>query len=109
MVECEAQLDRIFACLSDPIRRDMLRRLVSGSAHIGQLAQNYAISFAAVAKHLQVLELAQLISKQRQGKQVIVRIAPPALKAASDYLAQYEALWNQRFDNLEKLLQEEDS
>ena len=94
MVEQDAYLDGIFSSLADPIRRDILRRLMNAQYTVSQLAQDYQISFAAVAKHLNVLEKAQLVMKQRKGKEQIVSIAPQALKDASHYLEQYETLWN---------------
>lgn len=107
MVEREAYLDNIFGSLADPIRRDILQRLISAQYTVSQLAQNYEISLAAVAKHLNVLEKARLVVKQRRGKEQVVSIAPSALHDASDYLARYEALWNQRFDALDKILKED--
>lgn len=107
MVERDAYLDGLFGSLADPIRRDMLQRLISAQYTVSQLAQKYAISFAAVARHLSVLERAKLVVKQRRGKEQVVSIAPGALRDASKYLAQYEALWNARFDALDKILREE--
>ncbi|HLZ14608.1 MAG TPA: helix-turn-helix domain-containing protein [Candidatus Saccharimonadales bacterium] len=109
MVEQSAYLDGIFSSLADPIRRDILRRLIDRSAQysIRQIAAQYRISFAAVAKHVQVLEKAKLIVKERRGKEQIVRIAPQTLADASNYLAQYEALWNYRMDALENVLKED--
>src|SRR5258708_33403971 len=107
MVEQDAYLDGIFGSLADPIRRDILRRLMNAQYTVSQIAQDYQISFAAVAKHLNVLEKAQLVVKQRRGKEQVVSIAPQAFKDASHYLAQYEALWNYRFDALDKVLKED--
>jgi DNA-binding transcriptional ArsR family regulator len=107
MVEREAYLNNLFGSLADPTRRDMLERLISAQYTVSQLAQHYAMSFAAVAKHLGVLERAQLIVKQRHGKEQVVSIAPEALEDASKYLARYEALWNKRLDALDKILKEE--
>lgn len=103
MVERNVYLDNLFGSLADPIRRDMLRRLINAQYTIGQLAENYDISFAAVAKHIHVLQKATLIIKQRRGKEQVVSISPDALKDATYYLKQYESLWNQRFDALEKV------
>lgn len=106
MVERNAYLDGLFGSLADPIRRDILRRLINAQYTVGQIAQAYEVSLAAVAKHLSVLEKAKLIVKQRRGKEQVVSIAPEALKDASHYLAQYEALWNYRFNALDKVLKE---
>jgi DNA-binding transcriptional ArsR family regulator len=107
MVEYNTHLDSVFGSLADPIRRDMLQRLINAQYTVSQLAQNYEITFAAVAKHLNVLEKARLVIKQRRGKEQIVSIAPTALHDASRYLAQYEALWNRRYDALDNILKEE--
>ena len=107
MVERDAYLNNLFGSLADPIRRDILQRLINAQCTVSQLAQNYSVSFAAVAKHLNVLEKAQLVVKQRRGKEQVVSIAPDALKDASHYLAQYEALWNQRFNALDKIFKED--
>jgi DNA-binding transcriptional ArsR family regulator len=107
MVEQDIYLDNLFSSLADPIRRDILRRLINATFTVGQIAKDYEISFAAVAKHLHVLEKARLVKKQRRGKEQVVSIAPQALKDASEYLARYEALWNYRFDALDKLLKED--
>ena len=107
MVERNAYLDGLFGSLADPIRRDILRRLMNAQFTVSQIAENYDISLAAVAKHLNVLEKAKLVIKQRRGKEQVVSIAPEALKDASQYLAQYEALWNYRFDALDTVLKEE--
>lgn len=107
MVERNAYLDDLFGSLADPIRRDILRRLIDARYTISQIAEEYDISFAAVAKHLNVLQKAKLIVKQRRGKEQLVGIAPEALKDASRYLQQYEALWNTRFDALERIAKEQ--
>jgi DNA-binding transcriptional ArsR family regulator len=107
MVERNVYLDGLFSSLADPIRRDILWRLTSAQYSVGQIAQNYEISFAAVAKHLSVLEKAKLIIKQRRGKEQVVSIAPAALRDASEYLAKYEAVLNYRYNELDNLLKED--
>lgn len=107
MVERNAYLDDLFGSLADPIRRDILRRLMDAHYSISQIAEKYDISFAAVAKHLNVLQKAKLIVKQRRGREQVVSIAPEALKDASHYLQQYEALWNTRLDTLERIAKEQ--
>lgn len=107
MVERNIYLDNLFGSLADPIRRDILRRLINARYTIGQIAAEYDITFAAVAKHLTVLQKAKLIVKQRRGKEQVVSISPTALKDASYYLHQYESLWNTRFDALEHIAKEQ--
>ena len=106
MVENEIYLNGLFSSLADPTRRDMLRRLITAQYTIGQLAQQYKVSFAAVAKHLTVLEKAKLITKKRKGNEQMVSIAPAAVRDASHYLQQYEVLWTDRFDVIDTLLKE---
>jgi DNA-binding transcriptional ArsR family regulator len=106
MVEYTLSLDSIFSSLADPTRRDMLRRLINESLSIGELAKPYNLTFAAISKHIKVLEKAQLIIKQRRGKEQMVSVAPLALKDAADYLENYRLLWDERFQSLDKLLKE---
>jgi DNA-binding transcriptional ArsR family regulator len=107
MVERNVYLDGLFGSLADPIRRDILRRLINAQYTVGQIASEYDISFAAVAKHLQVLQRAKIIVKQRRGKEQVVSISPDALKDASYYLKQYESLWSARFNALEQIAKEQ--
>ena len=107
MVERNVYLDGLFGSLADPIRRDILRRLINAQYTVSQIASEYDISFAAVARHLQVLQKAKLIVKQRRGKEQVVSISPEALRDASYYLQQYESLWNSRFDALERIAKEQ--
>lgn len=105
MVESNAALDLIFGALADATRRDILKRVSAAEYTIGELAKPYAMSLAAIAKHISVLEKAGLITKHRSGKEKVVRIKPEAIEAAAVYLTEYEKLWSDRFDALEKLLQ----
>lgn len=104
MVEYTLQLDSIFHSLADPIRRDILRRVAECDLSITELAEKYTISFAAVSKHLKVLEKAKLVIKKKEGKKQIVTLSPTALKSADEYLEQYRLLWQSRHDKLEQLL-----
>ncbi len=107
MVEYNLQLNVVFSSLADPTRRDILRRLAKQQLSIGEIAKPYRLTFAAVSKHLQVLEKSKLIIKHRQGKEQIVQLSPAAFKNAAEYLRHYEAIWNQRFDALEQVLEQE--
>lgn len=97
MVDRNIYLDGLFNSLADTTRRDILWRLIDRQYTVGQLAEKYTISLAAVAKHVAVLEKAQLITKHRRGNEQIVSIAPAALQEAAYYLKQYEILWDRRF------------
>ncbi len=107
MVEREAYLNNLFGSLADPTRRDILQRLINARYTVSQLAENYSVSLAAVAKHLNVLQKAKLVAKQRRGKEQIVSITPQGLRDARTYLAQYEALWDQRFNALDTIFKED--
>jgi DNA-binding transcriptional ArsR family regulator len=100
-------LDSIFGSLSDPTRRDILKRLTSSELSVTDLAEPYDLSLAAISKHLQNLEKSGLIRKRRQGKHQFVSLSPPAFASASEYLDWYRQLWEQRFDSLEQLLNKE--
>jgi DNA-binding transcriptional ArsR family regulator len=107
MVEYSLQLNNIFGSLSDETRRDILRRVSKKALSVSEIAKHYKLTFAAISKHLQVLQKAKLIVKHREGKKQIIKASPNTLKDAADYLQRYEVIWNERFDRLDKLLQEE--
>jgi DNA-binding transcriptional ArsR family regulator len=106
MVEqAQEELDSVFGSLSDPTRRDILKRVSKKSMSIGEIATHYQLTFAAIAKHLDVLHRAKLISKSRHGKEQIVSISPRALATASKYLEAYTQRWENRLDSLDTYLQ----
>lgn len=105
MVEHTLQLDLIFASLSDPTRRDILARVSTVELSVGELVENYDISFAAISKHLKIMEKARLIVKRRQGRKQMVTLAPDALHSADEYLEQYRQMWQSRYNKLDDLLQ----
>ena len=104
MVEYAYSLDAVFGSLSDPTRRDILARLTHEPLSIGDIAKPYDLTFAAVSKHLKVLEKARLVFKRRQGKEQIVHIMPDALANIDEYLEQYRQLWDKRLDSLDNYL-----
>ena len=104
MVEYASNIDLIFHSLADPTRRDILAQVSKRSLSIGEIAKDYDLTFAAVSKHVGVMEKAKLVVKQRRGKERIVSAAPNTLHEASDYLKRYEAMWNERFDALDRYL-----
>lgn len=107
MVE-QATLNDIFKSLADPTRRDILSRLLQKQHTIGELVEKYNISFAAVAKHINVLETAQLIKKSRHGKEKIITINGKGIEFADKYLQNYAVLWSDRYDRLEDILNKEE-
>lgn len=104
MVEYTLHLDSIFASLSDPTRRDILARVAHAELSVGELVKKYDVSFAAISKHLKVMERAQLIVKRKEGKKQMVSLAPDALRSADEYLEQYRQMWQSRYDKLDALI-----
>ena len=96
------RLDSIFHALSDSTRRSILRDVAHREKTVSEIARPYAISLAAVSKHLKVLESAELIARERRGSFQIVRLKPAALKPAEQWLAYYEKFWNTQLDALQR-------
>jgi DNA-binding transcriptional ArsR family regulator len=107
MVEYQQSLDSIFGSLADPTRRDILRRVFKKELTVGEIAKHYELTFAAIAKHLTVLEKAGLIGKKRRGKEQVVSILPKALIEADQYLKNYQEIWEERISRLEQLINKE--
>ncbi len=103
----EDELDRLFRALADRTRRDIVARLMAGEpASVSTLAERYAMSWAAVQKHVAVLEEAGLVTKQAQGRERLVRGNPEQLARARGLLQQLERLWVARFSQLDAILAE---
>jgi DNA-binding transcriptional ArsR family regulator len=100
------EVDRIFRALADATRRDILRRTLIGEASVSQLAAAYDMSFAAVQKHVAVLEGAGLVTKQPHGRERVVRGNPDRIEQAKALLDRYEQIWRARIDRLDALLAE---
>ena len=103
----DAEVDRIFHALADATRRDIVRRTLVGVASVSRLAEAYAMSFAAVQKHVAVLEGAGLVTKHRSGRERLVRGNPEAIGRAQRLLDEFEQLWRSRIDRLDALLAED--
>jgi DNA-binding transcriptional ArsR family regulator len=99
-------VDRIFHALADATRRDIVARVIRQAQSVSELAQAYAMSFAAVQKHVAVLERASLVTKRRLGKQQIVHPELSAVHRVAQLLDEYEALWRQRADQIGDILAE---
>ena len=96
--------DRIFAALGDATRRDIVRRAIDGHEGVAELAGHYPMSFAAVQKHVAVLERAGLIIKHPVGRRKVVRTNLEALRVARRLLDRYEELWRGRVERMDQLL-----
>ncbi|CAL4858465.1 transcriptional regulator [Microbacterium sp. MM2322] len=102
----DEQIDRVFHALATATRRDILRRTLEREQSISALAADYEMSFAAVQKHIAVLEAAELVVKRAEGRERLVRADPEMIARARALLAQYEDLWRARIDRLDALLAE---
>src|SRR5918995_1490993 len=96
--------DRMFGALADRTRRDIVRRAVDGDEGVAELAKHYSMSFAAVQKHVAILERAGLVTKVRVGRRKIVRTNREGLRVARRLLDRYEDLWRGRVDRLEAVV-----
>ena len=96
--------DRIFGALADATRRDIVRRAIDGGEGVAELAAHYPMSFAAVQKHVAILERAGLVSKRRIGRRKVVRTNVETLRMARRLLDRYEELWRGRIDRMTELV-----
>lgn len=103
----EYSLNAIFHSLADETRRDVLKRTLERDQTISELADKYQMSFAAVAKHVGVLEKAGLVTKKKQGRRQFVSVKKEGIEIAKEHLQRYERMWSQRFDALEYILNKE--
>jgi DNA-binding transcriptional ArsR family regulator len=102
------ELDLVFHALADGTRRALLHTISQNKLSVGELAAPYAMSLAAVSKHLDVLERAALIRRERQGKSRMVSLNPHPLEAAQDWLAFYDQYWSDGLDRLQATLEEKE-
>ena len=103
-----AALNDVFHALSDPTRRQMLRRLSRGEQSVGDLAEPFQMSLAAASKHIKTLERAGLIRRSVDGRTHRCRLEPKPLARAHAWLTFYERYWNTRLDALEAMFEERD-
>jgi DNA-binding transcriptional ArsR family regulator len=96
--------DRMFGALADATRRDIVRRAIEGNEGVAELADHYPMSFAAVQKHIAILERAHLITKERIGRRKVVRTNLEGLLVARSLLDRYEELWQGRIDRIAELV-----
>lgn len=104
MSESEDRADALFHALSDRTRRDILRRILAGEQSISQLAALYPMSFAAVQKHVAVLERAGLVTKRRSGREQLASGDVEAVRSVASMLDEIEAIWRGRIDRIDLLL-----
>lgn len=99
-------LSSTFAALSDPTRRAILARLVSGDATVGELAEPFDITLPSISRHLKVLEEARLIVRDKDAQRRICRLRAGRLKEASDWITHYRAHWEQQLDALSEYVRD---
>ena len=101
----DGDLDRLFRALADATRRDIVARVLAGEpSSISALASRYDMTFAAVQKHVAVLEEAGLVTKEAQGRERIVRGNPERIARARELLGELERMWRDRFVQLDTVL-----
>jgi DNA-binding transcriptional ArsR family regulator len=103
----DAEVDRIFQALADATRRDIVSRVMAREQSVSDLARGYAMSFAAVQKHVAVLERANLVTKERRGREQIVHSDPATLRRAAQLLDAYEKIWQARAARMDQILAEQ--
>lgn len=102
------EADRVFHALADATRRDIVVRVLSGEHSVSGLAQHYPMSFAAVQKHVVVLERAGLVHKRRAGREQLVRGDVETIRRVGHLLDQLELVWRARMDRFAQVLDEPD-
>jgi DNA-binding transcriptional ArsR family regulator len=98
--------DRMFGALADATRRDIVRRAIDAEEGVAELAGHYPMSFAAVQKHVAILERAGLVTKVRIGRRKVVRTNLEGLRVARRLLDQYEEMWRGRMDRIAALVED---
>lgn len=104
MAENEDRVDAMFHALADRTRRDILRRVLAGEHSVSALAAAYDMSFAAVQKHVAVLERAGLLTKRRQGREALASGDVQMLRSAGRLLAELEEVWRGRISRIDDLI-----
>ena len=106
MVENKRNLNSVFSALADPTRREIVARLARGPCTVGELAEPFDMSLAAVSKHVHVLERAELVDRNRRGRSVECSLNALSLKNAADWIGDYEKFWTDRLGEPEKVIKE---
>lgn len=104
----DAEVDRLFQAFADTTRRDIVAKVTVGERSVSELAAHYSMSFAAVQKHVAVLERAAVITKHKRGREQIVRVRLDTIARARALLDTYEEIWRQRVDRIDDLLSQDE-
>ncbi len=97
-------LDQTLIALADPTRRAILQRLAQGEARVTDLAEPFAISLNSVSKHIRLLERAELVVRERRGREHILRFRPEPLVGARDWIDRQQRFWKQGLEALDAVL-----
>jgi DNA-binding transcriptional ArsR family regulator len=100
----EGRADALFHALADRTRRDIMRRVLAGEHSVSALAAKYAMSFAAVQKHVAVLERAGLVTKRRSGREQLATGDVAAVRSAASLLSELEQVWRGRIALIDALV-----
>ncbi|HEX2090267.1 MAG TPA: metalloregulator ArsR/SmtB family transcription factor [Actinomycetota bacterium] len=103
------RLDRTFAALADPTRRDILERLAHGPASISELAGQHRLSLPGVMKHVRILEGVDLVRSEKRGRTRQCRLGPGRLDEATRWIEQYRRQWERRLDRLEAYIEKRET
>jgi len=104
MKASEVDADKVFAALADKNRRKVVELLHEKEASVQEMLPYFLVSFQGLAKHVNILADAQIITKTRKGKSMICKLNPEALKVSLKWMEHYSRLWNESFDKLDELI-----
>ena len=102
--QAQDKLDQVFMALADPTRRQLVRMLSEHDRTVGELAQPFPVSLAAISKHIKVLEAAGIIARRVDGRVHTLALRPEALSGALDWITVYRNFWSKRLDALDQFL-----
>src|SRR6516165_9467913 len=100
------QLSDVLAAISHPSRRAIIGQLAAGPARFTDIAKPFDLALNAITKHLKILERAGLISRKKQGREVLISIRPEPLRLVSGWVHEYERFWSERLDEFEGYFKE---
>ena len=109
MVISERDLDLTLRALADPTRREILQRLASGEARVTELAEPFPISLNSVSKHIRILERADLVRRQRRGREHVLSLNPRPLDDVAVWVEVQRSFWAKKLSELDQMLQEQDT
>ena len=100
------QLSDVLTAISHPSRRAIIGQLAHGPARFTDIAKPFDLALNAITKHLKLLERAGLISREKQGREVLISLRPEPLRLVSGWVHEYEQFWSERLDQFEEFFKE---